>query len=111
MTRPFAATSQSSVISMSFPSAEEDPLLGNASGLFDKIVSGWQVAGTTVMTSGARLSPLFSGVDPTNTNEFSGRPDRIGSGYVSGSMTNLIENHQPIFDKSAFVVPESGRGY
>jgi hypothetical protein len=87
------------------------PLFGDASGLFDTIVSGWQVAGTTVMTSGARLSPLFSGVDPTNTNEFSGRPDRIGSGYVASSVTDLIENHQPIFNKSAFVVPESGRGY
>jgi hypothetical protein len=86
-------------------------LLGNSSGIVDKLVSGWQVAGTTIMNSGARLSPAFSGVDPTNTNEFSGRPDRIGSGYVSGSVTDRIENHQPIFDKSAFVVPEAGRGY
>ncbi|HVT93493.1 MAG TPA: TonB-dependent receptor [Bryobacteraceae bacterium] len=85
-------------------------LLGNSSGLLDKVVSGWQVAGTTVMNSGARLSPSFSGIDPANTNQFSGRPDRIGSGYVSGSITNRIENHQPIFDKSAFVVPEAGRG-
>jgi hypothetical protein len=86
-------------------------LLGNASGLFDKLVSGWQAAGTTTMTSGARLSPGFSGVDPANTNEFSGRPDRVGAGTVSGNIGDLIESHQPIFDKSAFVVPEAGRGY
>ena len=85
--------------------------LGNASGLLDKIVSGWQVAGTTVINSGARLSPTFSGVDPTNTNEFTGRPDRIGNGNLPGPKTDLIENHQPIFDASAFVVPEAGRGF
>ena len=87
------------------------PLLGNATGLFDKIVSGWQVAGTTTMTSGPRRSPGFSGVDPTNTNQFSGRPDRLGAGTVSGNIGDLIESHQPIFDKSAFAVPEAGRGY
>jgi hypothetical protein len=86
-------------------------LLGNASGLFDKIVSGWQVAGTTLIQSGAFLSPSFSGVDPTNTNQFSGRPDRIGDGNVGGSLTDLIENHQAIFNRSAFIVPAAGRGY
>jgi hypothetical protein len=85
-------------------------LLGNATGLFDKIISGWQAAGTTTMTSGARLSPTFSGVDPANTNQFGGRPDRIGAGTVSGNIHDLIESHQPIFDQSAFVVPAAGRG-
>lgn len=86
-------------------------LLGNSSGLLDKVISGWQVAGTTTLTTGQRLSPVFSGVDPTNTNQFSGRPDRIGSGTVSGDIGNLIDNHEPIFDASAFVVPAAGRGY
>ena len=85
-------------------------LLGNATGLLDKLVSGWQAAGTTTMISGARLSPRFSGVDPANTNEFGGRPDRIGAGTVSGNMRDLIESHQVIFDSSAFAVPGSGRG-
>ena len=86
-------------------------LLGNASGLLDKLISGWQAAGTTTMTSGARLSPAFSGVDPANTNQFGGRPDRVGGGMVSGNIHDLIESHQRIFDKSAFVVPAAGRGY
>lgn len=86
-------------------------VFGGASGLLDKLIAGWQVAGTTTMTSGPRLSPSFSGVDPTNTNEFSGRPDRIGAGTVSGNIRDRIESHQPIFDSSAFVVPEAGRGY
>jgi hypothetical protein len=87
------------------------PFLTHASGLFDKIVSGWQVAGTTTMISGPRRSPSFSGVDPTNTNQFSGRPDRIGAGWVSGNIGDLIDSRRPIYDKSAFVVPAAGRGY
>ncbi len=86
-------------------------LLGNASSFLNQIVSGWQVAGITTMLTGPRISPYFSGVDPANTNQFSGRPDRIGDGNLSGSMDDRIETHQPIFDQSAFVVPEAGRGY
>lgn len=86
-------------------------LLGNASGLFDKIVSGWQVAGTTLMQSGPFKSPSFSSIDPTNTNKFGGRPDRIGDGNLSGSMRDRIQSHNVVFDRSAFVVPAAGRGY
>ncbi|HEY3840287.1 MAG TPA: TonB-dependent receptor, partial [Bryobacteraceae bacterium] len=85
--------------------------LGTASGVFNKLVSGWQIAGTTLIQSGPFLSPSFSGVDPTNTNQFSGRPDRIGDGNTGGSLGGLIDNHQPIFNRSAFLVPASGRGY
>lgn len=85
--------------------------LGTASGLVDKVVSGWQVAGTTLFQSGPFRSPSYSGVDAANTNQFSGRPDRIGDGNVGGSMRDLIESHQVIFNKSAFVLPQSGRGY
>ena len=63
------------------------------------------------MQTGQFLSPSFSGVDPANTNQFSGRPDRIGDGNVGGSTGDLIESHQPIFDRSAFAVPAAGRGY
>jgi hypothetical protein len=93
------------------PFGHGKPFLGTASGLFDKLVSGWQIAGTTQIQSGPFLSPSFSGVDPANTNQFSGRPDRIGNGNVGGSLTDLIESHQPIFNRSAFAVPLAGRGY
>jgi hypothetical protein len=63
------------------------------------------------MQTGPFRSASFSGVDPANTNQFSGRPDRIGDGNVGGSLTDLIESHQPIFDRSAFIVPAAGRGY
>ena len=93
------------------PFGKGRPLLTNASGFLNQVVSGWQVAGITTMLTGPRISASFSGVDPANTNQFGGRPDRVGDGNLSGSMRDLIENHSPIFDESAFVVPASGRGY
>ena len=78
----------------------------------DLFVAGWQVSGITTMLTGARLNPAFSGTDPANTNQFSGRPDRIGDGnFDSRSMRDSIYSHQPIFDASAFVLPETGRGF
>jgi len=76
------------------------------------ILGGWQLVGITTMYTGARLSPSYSNSDPANTNQFSGRPDRLGDGNLSSSdMGELIRNRQPIFDLSAFSVPTSGRGY
>ena len=84
--------------------------LGGAPGVVDQIVGGWQLSGITTMYSGARLSPSFSGTDPANTNQFSGRPDRVGNGSIDYSGVT-IKNHQPIFDIADFAQPASGRGY
>jgi hypothetical protein len=77
------------------------------------LVGGWQLSGITTLLDGARLSPSFSGTDPANTDEWSGkRPDRIGNGNLdAGAMRDLIKTRQPVLDKSAFVVPATGRGY
>ncbi|MCC6393649.1 MAG: carboxypeptidase regulatory-like domain-containing protein [Bryobacterales bacterium] len=76
------------------------------------MLGGWQLSGITTMLSGAFLTPTYSGVDAANTNQFSGRPDRIGNGNLdSGSMRGLIKSRQPVLDKSAFAVPAAGRGY
>jgi len=75
------------------------------------ILGGWQLSGITTMSTGKRLSPSFSGTDPANTNQFGGRPDRVGEGnFDSGAMRNHIKSGQPIFDSAAFVQPASGRG-
>ncbi len=64
------------------------------------------------MVTGARLSPSYSNADPAFTNQFSGRPDRIGDGnFDSGSMGDFARNRQPVFDKAAFVLPATGRGF
>src|SRR5207247_6496093 len=85
--------------------------LGNLPGIANHVIGGWQLSGITIMATGQRLSPSFSGTDPANTNQFGGRPDRIADGNLDpGSMRDNIKAGRPIFDKSAFVVPEGGRG-
>ncbi len=76
------------------------------------ILGGWQVSGITTMLTGQRLSPSFSGNDPANTNQFGGRPDRIGDGnFDAGSMRDNIEARIPVLDSSAFLLPATGRGF
>jgi hypothetical protein len=76
------------------------------------ILGGWQLSGITTMSTGKRLSPAFSGTDPANTNQFGGRPDRVGDGnFDSGGMRDRIKSGVPIFDAAAFVQPETGRGF
>jgi hypothetical protein len=75
------------------------------------VLGGWQLSGITTMSTGRRLSPSFSGTDPANTNQFGGRPDRVGDGnFDSGGMRDRIKSGQPIFDLTAFVRPANGRG-
>jgi hypothetical protein len=83
--------------------------IGGGNAFVSKLVGGWQLSGITSFYTGARLTPTFSGRDPANTNQFSGRPDRIADGNIDYSR-DTIRNRQPIFDRAAFVVPASGRG-
>ncbi len=86
--------------------------LGNLSGVANHIIGGWQLSGITTMATGQRMSASFSGTDPANTNQFGGRPDRIGDGNLdSGEMRDRIKAGLPVFDASAFVQPISGRGF
>lgn len=85
---------------------------GDLRGAANQIIGGWQVNGITTLLTGPLLSPTFSGTDPANTNQFGGRPDRVGDGnFASGDMRDLIRSGLPIFDLSAFVRPATGRGF
>jgi hypothetical protein len=78
----------------------------------DFFLGGWQLAGITTMMTGQRLSPAYSNADPAGTGQVSGRPDRIGDGNLDAdSMRDLIRTRMPIFDRSAFVLPASNRGF
>jgi len=78
----------------------------------DFFVGGWQLAGITTMYTGALLSPSYSNADPTYTNVFSGRPDRLKDGNLDGvDMRDLIKARQPVLDLSAFALPQTGRGF
>ncbi|MBL8179080.1 MAG: carboxypeptidase regulatory-like domain-containing protein [Bryobacterales bacterium] len=76
------------------------------------LIGGWQLSGITTMMTGARLSPAFTNSDPANTNQFGGRPDRIGDGnFDSGEMRERIKTARPVFDAASFVRPLTGRGF
>jgi hypothetical protein len=82
---------------------------GSMSRPLDAVIGGWQLAGITTMVTGPRLSPAYSNADPAFTNQFAGRPDRIGDGnFDSDAMRDSIKSRLPIFDKSAFVLPATG---
>ncbi len=72
-----------------------------AHGVLGKVIGGWQVNGITSLRSGLWFSPTFSGYDPSGTNNFSGRADRIG--LDGGSLKNPTVDKW--FDVSAFVCP------
>jgi len=72
----------------------------------DHVLGGWTAAGTYVYQAGLFFSPSFSGVDPSNTNRFGGRPDRVGDGNLPVSQRTL----ERWFDTAAFVRPAAGIG-
>jgi len=94
------------------PFGKGQRFLSGINGVTNAILGGWQLAGITTMYTGSRFSPSYSNRDPANTNQFGGRPDRIGDGnFDSADMRDLIRNRQPILDASAFLLPAAGRGY
>jgi hypothetical protein len=75
-------------------------------GVVNHIVGNWSIGGTYVAQTGLYFTPGFSGVDPSNTNIRSGRPDRIADGNLPVEERTI----QRWFDTGAFVVPPNGIG-
>ena len=48
----------------------------------DLLLGGWRIAWNVLAESGRYYTPTFDSTDPSNTNTFGGRPDRIGSIFV-----------------------------
>ena len=91
------------------PVGRGQKFLPGLSGVANAILGGWQLNGITTMLSGQYVSPAFSGVDPANTNQFGGRPDRVGDGNL-GDPRGRIKAGLPMWDPAAFVVPADGLG-
>jgi hypothetical protein len=70
------------------------------------VLGNWLIAGTWVAQTGRYFHPTFSGSDPSNTNVFGGRPDRIADGNLPDDQRTL----ERWFDTSAFVAPPAGIG-
>ncbi len=76
------------------------------------MIGGWQFAGITTMLSGARLSPAYTNADPAFTNQFGGRPDRIGNGnFDSGEMRIHQEPACRSSIEARSSLPATGRGF
>jgi hypothetical protein len=80
------------------PFGRDRRLLGNASGVVDGVLGGWQVQSIYVWRSGRPFSPTISS-DRANTGVGGQRPDRVGSGKLDAPTVALW------FDKTAFVLP------
>ncbi len=52
--------------------------LGDAPMPVNLLLGGWRMGWNVLAESGPYYTPSFSGFDPSNTNSFSGRPDRTG---------------------------------
>ena len=85
------------------PFGKGKKFLGDAGGVTDLVIGGWQVNGITTFRSGAALS-LNSPVSNNRGNRASNRPDRIADGNLpSGERT--VERW---FDSTAFRDPLPG---
>ena len=80
-------------------------LLSDAPAVVDAALGGWQLGWIAYLQSGQFFSPSFSGADPSNTNSFGGRPDRIADGNLAAGSRQIDR----WFDASAFAAPPLGR--
>jgi hypothetical protein len=80
--------------------------LGQIRGPASWIVGGWQIAGVTLLQTGRRFTPSFTGRDPSNTNVVGGRPDRLANGNLPHSQRTIDR----WFDAAAFAVPPVNAG-
>jgi hypothetical protein len=67
------------------------------------ILGGWQLNALVNLATGNWLNPLFSGSDPSNTNNVGGRPD------VAAPVT-YPETLASWYDRTAFTVPPANAG-
>jgi hypothetical protein len=74
--------------------------------VLDRTVGGWRVNLNYQWQNGSYFTPSFYGSDPSNTNTFSGRPDRIANGNLPKGQRALDR----YFDTSAFAPPPADAG-
>jgi hypothetical protein len=80
-------------------------LLLNRDNLVSKIVGGWQLSAAYLANTGNYLTPMFSGVDPTNINAFGGTVSR-GTASSSAAVGNQSINNW--FNPKAYAIPAAG---
>jgi len=74
--------------------------------LLARIVGGWSATGTFNWHSGYFFTPRYTGFDPGNINQFSGRPDVVpGCQVYTGAPKGDTAEY---FNRSCFKIPASG---
>ena len=64
------------------PLGKGERFMSNASKPADLLLGGWRMAWNVTAEAGPYYTLNFDSTDPSNTNTFGGRPDRIGSTFV-----------------------------
>jgi len=96
-----------------FPFGHGRAFLSDATGVVDKLVSGWQVSGITVFQNGQPFSVTYSApgsyTDPTGsvwTNLASGRANRVNG----VSLYPSVKTKKQWFNPAAFAAPTGATG-
>jgi Carboxypeptidase regulatory-like domain len=84
------------------PVGHGQPILGGASKSADLLLGGWRMAWMVDAHSGFYFTPSFDGFDPSNTNNFGGRPDAIAGVRPVPASGQSISNW---LNPGAFKVP------
>jgi hypothetical protein len=79
--------------------------MSNPHPIVNQLLGGWQLYWIAFMETGQFFGPTFSGVDPSNTNTTSGRPDRLANGNLPSDQRSIAR----WFDPTAFARPPAGR--
>jgi hypothetical protein len=80
-------------------------LLLKNDNIWSKIFGGWQLSAAYLANTGNYLTPMFSGVDPTNINAFGGSVSRGSVASTAAVGGQSINNW---FNPKAYAVPAAG---
>jgi hypothetical protein len=77
----------------------------NSNGLLGRTVGGWRVSGAYIAQTGQFLTPLYAGVDASNTNQFSGTASIVPG---AASMPSGGRSFINWFNPAAYKIPTAG---
>lgn len=79
---------------------------GVAGSLLNAVIGGWSATGYFNWHSGNYFTPRYSGADPGNIGQFTGRPDVVpGCNVYTGIELGVTK---PYFNQSCFKIPANG---
>jgi hypothetical protein len=86
-----------------FPLGKGHALGSTWPGALRSVAGGWKIAGFLTAQTGQYATPMFSGVDTSNTNTIGGRAEVVGNWHVAN------QTIQQWFNPAAFAIPLNGQ--